>query len=249
MCCCPQCTWEQPNALRLLLSIWYHWPFCPLLFTEGQLLISSLVHWQLCAHTCIHSAHTDWDCKFTSESSTVCIINPVINKSLLLQVMLPIIGHQENCCYWVAFTHYPLWCYGICSSMQCTVHDLFWTLCAMLYVGERAKYFSQQGRDASWVQSSVVALAGLLCLPLSLTFSMVSPMLLTLWPPHILLPVCWWLILTSVVGSAELHKKNWEASSSNNINILSSRWVCPGSMRGAFLSSFYLLMHLCPLFW
>ncbi len=68
------------------------------------------------------------------------------------------------------------------------------------YCWKRAKYFSQQARAASWVQSCAVASSGLLCPPLSLTFSKAFPYPLTPRPFHILLPNHWWLMLTLSCG-------------------------------------------------
>lgn len=67
--------------------------------------------------------------------------------------------------------------------------DLFWT--SVLWEKEQNTRVS-----APRLQSYAAVLTGLMCLHLSLTFSMVSPMLLTLWLLYALFPDCLWLILT-----------------------------------------------------
>lgn len=139
------------------------WPFCPLLFTEGWLLSLYLVNQQCVqvhTHTQSHSAHSGWD---FLKSPSVCTINPEINKSLLLQtsqVMLSIIDNQKHSCkdrqvtaVLEAFTHYPLWYYGICSSIRCMVNVNLTCLHFAVDMEEGAKHFSQQTMAASWVQS------------------------------------------------------------------------------------------------
>lgn len=79
--------------------------------------------------------------------------------------------------------------------MHCLVSASL-TCFGLVCIRGRAKHYSQHDRAASWAQSCAVALAGLVCLPPSLTFNMVFPVFLPLWPLHILFPDCLWLSLT-----------------------------------------------------